>query len=67
MLGYNSGTNDRRPISDDELLAIARFMEAGGGVYATGDHDSVGSDMAGRIPRAFPPLPPLSPCRMNRY
>lgn len=34
-----------------ELKAIARFMAAGGGVFATGDHDSIGSNMCGHIPR----------------
>lgn len=38
-------------IGDDQVAAIARFMEAGGGVFATGDHDSIGSEMCGRIPR----------------
>lgn len=34
-----------------ELGAISRFMDAGGGVFATGDHDSIGADMCGHIPR----------------
>ncbi|WP_461481748.1 hypothetical protein [Porticoccus sp.] len=34
-----------------ELGAIAQFMDAGGGVFATGDHDSIGADMCGYIPR----------------
>ncbi|HMQ30720.1 MAG TPA: hypothetical protein PKD53_08315 [Chloroflexaceae bacterium] len=38
-------------LPDPELAAIARFMAAGGGVFATGDHDSIGSNMAGHIPR----------------
>jgi hypothetical protein len=38
-------------IGETELAAIARFMEAGGGVFATGDHDSIGAEMCGRIPR----------------
>src|SRR5438270_947989 len=37
-------------ISDSEVRAIARFMAAGGGVFATGDHDSIGVEMCGRIP-----------------
>ena len=39
------------PISTAELNAIAGFMERGGGVFATGDHDSLGSSMCGQIPR----------------
>jgi hypothetical protein len=38
-------------IGDAEVAAIARFMAAGGGVFATGDHDSIGAEMCGRIPR----------------
>lgn len=34
-----------------ELAALASFMDAGGGVFATGDHDSIGADMCGHIPR----------------
>ena len=38
-------------LPDDELLALSRFMAAGGGIFATGDHDSIGADMCGHIPR----------------
>lgn len=38
-------------ISESEIAAIARFMDAGGGVFATGDHDSIGAEMCGHIPR----------------
>lgn len=34
-----------------EIAAIARFMDAGGGVFATGDHDGIGADLCGHIPR----------------
>jgi|GEM_PF-1418880 len=34
-----------------ELAALSQFMDAGGGVFATGDHDSIGADMCGHIPR----------------
>ncbi len=44
----NSGLFNLDP---PQLAAIARFMAAGGGVFATGDHDSIGSDMCGSIPR----------------
>jgi hypothetical protein len=39
------------PAMVEQLAAIAEFMQAGGGVFATGDHDSIGSDMCGHIPR----------------
>jgi hypothetical protein len=38
-------------IGDDEVAAIARFMDAGGGVFATGDHEDLGVSICGRIPR----------------
>jgi len=58
MFGYN-GPNKadprnselRPPIREDELLVLARFMEDGGGVLASGDHEGLGCYMCGRIPR----------------
>jgi hypothetical protein len=56
LLGYE-GTNYGEQsgslvfITDDEVAAIARFMTSGGGVFAAGDHDGLGSLMCGRIPR----------------
>jgi len=57
LLGHNgrnsttsSGTS-AASIDDNQIRAIARFMAAGGGVFATGDHDSIGSVMCGRLPR----------------
>src|SRR5262249_32669426 len=35
-----------------ELQIIQKFMEQGGGVFATGDHDDLGRDLCGLIPRA---------------
>ena len=34
-----------------ELAAIQGFMDAGGGVFATGDHEDLGVAMCGEIPR----------------
>lgn len=39
------------PISEAELRAISEFMNGGGGVFATGDHEDLGVDLCGRIPR----------------
>lgn len=39
-------------IDATEIARIAAFMDAGGGVFATGDHDGIGAEMSGRIPRA---------------
>jgi hypothetical protein len=38
-------------LPDAEVVAIASYMAAGGGVFATGDHDSIGAVMCGKIPR----------------
>ena len=40
-----------RPLSNNEVLAIKDFMDRGGGVFATGDHENLGVDMGGYIPR----------------
>jgi hypothetical protein len=58
----NEGRNDSKlPPEDDpsktgglgmaQLNKLAEFMEQGGGVFATGDHDSIGADLSGHIPR----------------
>ncbi len=66
LLGYGSGV-----LPEAEQAAIAKFMNAGGGVFATGDHASLGSQLAGALPRvrsmrhwASPP-PPLGPTRID--
>lgn len=38
-------------LSDPELKDLSKFMEGGGGVFATGDHEDLGVDMCGQIPR----------------
>jgi hypothetical protein len=45
------GTGEPGGLTDGELAAITKFMQSGGGVFATGDHDGLGSGMSGRIPR----------------
>jgi hypothetical protein len=80
LFGYN-GPNKagpqnselRCPVRDDELLALARFMQNGGGVLASGDHEGLGCYMCGRIPRVStmrkwfarydkdPSIPPRAP------
>ena len=50
--GRNTGEPDTIPKLDDtEILAVSQFMNAGGGVFATGDHDSIGAHMCGWLPR----------------
>ncbi|KAI9653040.1 MAG: hypothetical protein M1831_006247 [Alyxoria varia] len=58
LFGYNGANqadpnnqNNKGPINDHELLAISRFMQQGGGVLASGDHEGLGCFMCGRIPR----------------
>jgi hypothetical protein len=55
LFGYE-GWNYQNPppgsaLADSELAAISAFMDAGGGVFATGDHAGMGSFMCGGIPR----------------
>jgi hypothetical protein len=49
--GGQPGSTADSVITDDEKIAIARFMAQGGGVFAVGDHDGIGSDMCGYLPR----------------
>jgi hypothetical protein len=44
-------SQERAPMTERELRIVTQFMEAGGGVFATGDHESLGADLCGRIPR----------------
>jgi hypothetical protein len=36
---------------DDELAALTTWMNNGGGLFATGDHDTLGESLCSRIPR----------------
>jgi hypothetical protein len=36
--------------TDAEVKAIAEFMDAGGGVFATGDHEDLGAGLCSRLP-----------------
>lgn len=46
------GAGEPGGLTDSELTALTKFMDNGGGLFATGDHDGLGSGMSGRIPRA---------------
>lgn len=39
------------PLSQSELRALSQFMDGGGGVFATGDHENLGQAMAAEVPR----------------
>jgi hypothetical protein len=43
----SSGMN----LPDNQIEVIARFMNAGGGVFATGDHGAIGQPLCGSLPR----------------
>lgn len=43
------GKNAQPPLSDAEFKALADFMIAGGGVFATGDHEDLGFAMGGEL------------------
>jgi hypothetical protein len=51
--GYNGGTLAplNVDITDPEKIAIATFMQNGGGVFAVGDHDGIGACLCGKLPR----------------
>jgi len=39
------------PLSASELRELSQFMDNGGGVFATGDHEDLGHPMAAEVPR----------------
>jgi len=49
--GLNNGVlqNLANQMTNTELARLAEFMNRGGGVFAVGDHDGLGSQMCGRI------------------
>ncbi|MBL8684739.1 MAG: hypothetical protein JNK05_36520 [Myxococcales bacterium] len=52
MFGAHGQSADgARNLGPTEVAAVEAFMDAGGGVFATGDHESIGADMCGRLPR----------------
>lgn len=48
LFGINAGGGP----SDPELRAISEFMDGGGGLFATGDHGSLGKGLSSEVPRA---------------
>ena len=44
-------TKDAAAPSDPELAALARFMDGGGGVFATGDHEDIGAPLGSKVLR----------------
>lgn len=58
------------PLSGLEQTRLASFMAAGGGVFATGDHSSIGAGMGANLPRVrkmrnWASVPMISPNRLD--
>lgn len=59
FFGFNSGTNTTpdtpgsapQSLRDAELEILYRWMDNGGGIFATGDHYNLGEALCSRIPR----------------
>ncbi len=47
-LGNGTWTNR---LTDQELRVLCQFMDGGGGIFATGDHEDLGCAMGGFLPR----------------
>nr|BBD50175.1 hypothetical protein [Haliea sp. ETY-M] len=47
----SGGSSGDHLLSAAEHAALEAYMDAGGGVFATGDHDSIGADTGGHITR----------------
>ena len=48
LFGFGSGPASTNA---DEIRVIAKFMQTGGGVFATGDHSDIGRPLCGALPR----------------
>lgn len=48
---FGARSEGSSPLPQPQVDAIARFMEAGGGVFATGDHETLGASLCGDVPR----------------
>ena len=48
---FGSLEEDDPSLEDSEIEALIQFMDKGGGVFATGDHESLGAAMCGKLPR----------------
>lgn len=46
LFGFSTGS-----LSPKESATVAKFMQSGGGVLATGDHETIGSGMGSALPR----------------
>lgn len=70
LFGFNT-----MPLSASEQTTIAQFMQSGGGVFATGDHETIGAGMGANIPRVrtmrnwgnIPGVNPIPMTNPNRH
>lgn len=51
LFGARFDENDPQGLTDAELAILARWMDNGGGLFATGDHADLGSSLCARVPR----------------
>jgi hypothetical protein len=51
FFGVRFGGETVSLMSEAELRIVTEFMESGGGVFATGDHESLGAPLSGELPR----------------
>jgi hypothetical protein len=51
LFGVGDSNGETELLSNDELQSVHEFMEGGGGVFATGDHQELGSPLCGKAPR----------------
>ncbi|MFM0562271.1 hypothetical protein [Paraburkholderia sediminicola] len=51
LIGLATSFETDAPMTDSELAALTTFMDGGGGVFATGDHEDLGVALNGRVPR----------------
>lgn len=48
---FGVGRKPENPLRESEIEKISDFMQQGGGVFATGDHEDMGWAMCGQLPR----------------
>lgn len=58
LFGFNrefkhgcTGSKHDDALKPSELILLTNFMNAGGGVFATGDHEDLGAALCGEVPR----------------
>jgi hypothetical protein len=51
LFGVAGPGETNAPMTDVELEALSTFMDGGGGIFATGDHEDLGVVLNGRVPR----------------